>query len=216
MIFNYPRTYHLPWSPGCTSDDKKMGSVDYLLQAPLVITEKMDGSNVCLERDFCYGRTHNHAPTHSSFDMFKALHAGVKHLIPEHLQIFGEWCYARHSINYSDLASYLMLFGVRDKNTKEWLDWSRVRESAYDLGVVTVPVLEHGIIVNSISELKSITIQLGEQSSNLGSREGVVVRRQYRFDGECFPYYVGKYVRKDHVQTTNHWRHQPIIVNKLK
>ncbi|MGO6985345.1 hypothetical protein [Rhizobium leguminosarum] len=39
----YGRTYHLPISPGATSDDKVMTKLDGLMIADLVITVKMDG-----------------------------------------------------------------------------------------------------------------------------------------------------------------------------
>lgn len=212
----YPRSFHLPWSPGATNDDKKMETVKDLLNTPLIITEKMDGSNVCLERENCYARSHNKPPKHSSFDGFKALHAAVKHHIPEDMQIFGEWLYAKHSINYYNLPSYLMLFGIRDKISGEWADWNHVYEMAIDLGVSTVPVLERDLIITSTSQLKEITNQLGEQKSEYGCREGIVVRRQYRFNGENFPRYLGKWVRQDHNQIDEYWMRKEIEPNKLK
>ena len=43
----YPRTYHVPWSPGATSDDKKLPEqwfyADGWAGSEIVITEKMDG-----------------------------------------------------------------------------------------------------------------------------------------------------------------------------
>lgn len=39
----YGRTYHLPISPGATSDDKVMLGLDGLMAGDLVVTEKMDG-----------------------------------------------------------------------------------------------------------------------------------------------------------------------------
>ncbi len=38
----YPRTPHLPWSPGGTRDDRRLASVSRLLDQELVITEKLD------------------------------------------------------------------------------------------------------------------------------------------------------------------------------
>jgi hypothetical protein len=78
----YPRTPHLPWSPGGTADDKMLRQVDPLLYQPLIATEKADGSNVCLEHEGCFARSHGAKPNHPSFDQLKALHASVKHLIP--------------------------------------------------------------------------------------------------------------------------------------
>ena len=40
----YPRTYHLPWSPGTTSDDKKLSGdwFDMYKGKEIIITEKLD------------------------------------------------------------------------------------------------------------------------------------------------------------------------------
>lgn len=42
-----PRTYHLPYSPRATKDDKKLkdGWFDYFKNQEIVITEKLDGEN---------------------------------------------------------------------------------------------------------------------------------------------------------------------------
>ena len=41
----YPRTYHLPWSPGTTSDDRKLSGdwFENYKGKEIVITEKLDG-----------------------------------------------------------------------------------------------------------------------------------------------------------------------------
>jgi hypothetical protein len=105
----YNRTYHVTWSAGATNDDKIADSVQSLINIPIVITEKMDGSNTSLERNGCFVRTHSGSPTHISFDGLKALHATIKFKIPDNIQIFGEWCYAKHSIEYSELPGYFFV-----------------------------------------------------------------------------------------------------------
>lgn len=138
----YNRTPHLTWSPGGTNDDKRIVTLDGLLNREIIITEKVDGSNVCLEHDAVYARSHAKAPKHPSFDALKALHAQVKSRIPEGIQIFGEWCYAKHSIEYTSLPNYLLLFGVRDLDLKgHWNAWELVEDWAEQLEVSTVPLL---------------------------------------------------------------------------
>jgi len=46
----YPRTYHCPWSPGLTKDDKVHPNMDYFQDKEIVVTIKMDGEN-CLEKN---------------------------------------------------------------------------------------------------------------------------------------------------------------------
>lgn len=66
MSAKYPRTPHLPWSPGGTRDDKRLTVLDQLYGRTLVFTEKLDGSNLCLTADAVYARSHSGAPRHPS------------------------------------------------------------------------------------------------------------------------------------------------------
>jgi len=227
----YNRTFHLPYSPGCTSDDKRSDDVSHLLNTEIVITEKMDGSNTSLEAEGCFARTHAGPPTHVSFDGLKALHAAVKFKIPTNLQLFGEWLFALHSIPYDKLPAYFMLFNVKKNiiapncssvysdpdfiTNSHWLSWDEVEMWADEIGVPCVPVLFKGK-VSSEKELKELVISLVAQSSRVGSeREGVVVRVARQFRDDEFFNCVLKYVRANHVQTDDHWRSQEIVKNKL-
>jgi hypothetical protein len=215
----YNRTFHFPFSPGATNDDKIASSMDRLIGVPIVITEKLDGSNTSLEYDGCYARTHAGPPTHASFDRLKALHASVKHLILEHTQLFGEWCYAKHSIEYSELPGYFLLFNVRylnDDDPPNWGAWWEVETWAEEIGVPTVPVLFKGT-VSSEKELKDLVESFMNQPSACGGiREGVVARVAEGFADVDFSTCVMKCVRANHVQTSEHWKDQEIIKNRLK
>jgi len=212
----YNRTFHFPWSPGATNDDKIGGSTIALVKTPIVITEKIDGSNTSLESGGCYARTHSGAPTHASFDGLKALHASIKYKIPEGIQLFGEWCFARHSIEYNELPGYFLLFNVRDLTSDAWCSWETVELWAEEIGVPTVPVLFKGS-VNSKVELKELVESFMNQPSACGGiREGVVTRVEKEFLNEYFHVSVMKCVRANHVQTSEHWKDQEIIRNKLR
>jgi hypothetical protein len=223
----YPRTLHLPWSSG-TSDDKISKDVSSLLNVEIVVLEKMDGSNSSLEMKGCFARTHAGPPNHPSFDGLKALHAAKRHLIPANFQLFGEWLFAKHSIAYDKLPAYFMLFNARCMDIPErlidptftcaveWFAWDEVELWADEIGVPTVPVLFKGK-VSSEKELKELTLSLMKENSLVGNeREGVVVRVARSFNDEEFSRCVMKFVRKDHVQTGDHWSHKKIVRNKLK
>lgn len=215
MSLKYNRTPHLFWSPGKGSDDKVAASVDSLLNRQIVLTEKIDGSNVCLEKDACFARTHSGPPTHESFDLFKALHASVKHKIPNDVQIFGEWVFALHSISYNKLPGYFLAFAVRDTANNTWQSWEDVELYASEINVPTVPVLWRGII-KTAKELEALTVNLAAAKSICGGeREGVVVRIADGFADKDFAASAQKMVRAGHVQTTTHWKEQKIVRNKL-
>jgi hypothetical protein len=224
----YNRTFHFPFSPGATNDDKIATTMEKLIGEPIVLTEKMDGSNTSMESHGCFARTHSGSPSHPSFDGLKAMHAGIKWQLQEGMQYFGEWCYARHSIEYSELPSYFMLFGIRilegtmiptiwhPMDHSLWVSWERVEKEAEKLGISTVPVLFKGT-VDSESQLKELVESFMKQPSTCGGiREGVVARVARAFNDDDFSSCIMKCVRANHVQTSEHWKDQEIIRNKLK
>lgn len=205
MSAKYPRTFHLPWSPGGTNDDKRIPDVEHLVDRALVITEKLDGSNVCLTSEAVFARSHAGPPKHPSFSPLKALHAAVRDRMPTYLSFFGEWCYAVHSIRYDHLPHHLNLFGVRDDEAKVWLSWDEVKFWAKVLEVKFVPHVE-SVDLDGVQELESLTNRLGRYESRYGStREGLVVRPHGPVSDEAFSRFVLKWVREDHVQTDEHW-----------
>ena len=216
MSAKYPRSFHLPWSPGGTRDDKRMLSVGGLCGVPIVITEKLDGSNMAMTREAVYARSHSGPPSHASFAWAKALQARLGGQIEKGVTLFGEYCFAVHSIAYGELPSFYFLFGVRDDETDVWWEWEMVAAQAEALGVPAVPVLYRGV-VERVVDLERLTGELAREASVYGGeREGMVVRVERGFAGEEFGACLGKYVRADHVQTEEHWMFQEIRVQKCK
>lgn len=212
----YNRTFHMPWSPGATNDDKISKDLGSLIGNEIVITEKMDGSNTSLEYNGCFARTHSGPPTHVSFDALKAKHACIKQKIPEGVQLFGEWCFALHSIEYQELPGYFLMFNVRDIGKQKWASWDEVTMWAEEVEVPTVPVLFKGTISYK-EELQELVESFMNQPSNCGGlREGVVARIVQEFSDESFDKCVLKCVRSNHVQTTEHWKDLELIKNKLR
>lgn len=211
----YPRTFHFPWSPGGTSDDKRLSDVSPLVGVEIVVTEKCDGSNLTYTRKNVFSRSHSGPPSHASFDLAKATHGQIGHLISEGISVFCEYCYAVHSIAYDKLPQYSLVFGVRDDVSGLFWDWDMVVAQATDLGLPTVPVLFRGV-VGSADELRALTERLSRGPSTYGgAREGVVARVAGAFPEDAFGKNVAKWVRKDHVQTDEHWMHQAITAQKL-
>lgn len=214
----YPRTLHLPWSENIGSDDKRLSSVEYFLNKPLVITEKIDGSNLCITKDMVYARSHSGSPKHPSFDPAKFLHATIGYQIDSCLSIFGEWCFAVHSIEYDSLPGYFLVFHIRIDDLGDWADWDLVVRGARKLGLNTVPVLWEGI-VTSEQELQTITDSVAHGSSTFGreEREGIVVRVRSGFSNELFSKSVAKWVRKDHPKDPDeHWMFKTIKRQGIK
>jgi hypothetical protein len=192
-----------------------MADVSSLLDVPLVITEKCDGSNLTYTRTAVFSRSHSGPPGHPSFDLAKATHARIAHELSLGLSLFCEYCYAVHSITYDALPDYSLVFGARDDREGRWWDWDMVVAQAADLGLPTVPELYRGQ-VSTVRELEALTLSLAAQPSVFGGpREGVVVRHAGEFRDADFQRSLAKWVRSDHVTTDEHWMHQSIRPQRL-
>lgn len=164
----YNRTYHLPWSPGSTNDDKISDSVNSLLGKEIVITEKLDGENCGMTNDGVYARSHAAFTTSMWSREVRQLHSiKVKGQLEDDVFIFGENMEGIHSIEYSALKSYFYMFGVRDNNI--WIPWEGVEEYSYLLDIPTVPVLFKGVI-NTEKELEELVNDLVSKPSQLGGQ----------------------------------------------
>lgn len=201
----YPRTWHLPWSASVNPDDRVLSeeTIDSWQGREVVITEKMDGENTTMYRDYMHARSLDYS-SHISRDYVKALHARIAHDIPDGWRICGENLWAEHSIGYSDLPGYFMVFSIWDGLT--CLGWDETKEYAAILGLPTVPELARGMWTGSHCQPAIDTTK----------SEGYVIRPRDEFTLAQFRTRVGKYVRKDHVQTHGHWMRSQFKQNGLK
>lgn len=205
MRFKYPRTPHLPWSPGATKDDIYQGDLSHFEGKTVVVTEKMDGENTTLYSDYVHARSID-SRFHPSRTWVKALQAKIGYRIPIGWRICGENLYARHSIAYDALTSYFMAFSAwNDRN--ECLSWQESKLFFEQLGLETPKELYLGLWCEET--IRNIDLDIEHQ-------EGYVVRIADRFHFNEFPQCVSKWVRTDHVVTDQHWMHAEVITNGLK
>lgn len=206
MSKKYGRTFHLPDSPGATSDDKRMTDLAGLLDAPeVVVTEKMDGENTTIHAQGCHPRSPD-ARYHPSRDWMKAFAAGISPFLAKDERIVGEYLFARHSIAYAALPSYFMGFSwiLGD----EVQSWENTQNRFRDLGISSVPVLFRGKFSQTLVD--DLLAQM-----DLTTQEGFVIRTTSAFREDQMATHLGKYVRADHVQSETHWMHAEIIRNTL-
>lgn len=204
----YPRTYHLPWSGCIPEDDRFLKAVDHFQGKRVIVTEKMDGENTTLYTNYYHARSVD-SRNHPTRNWAKALHSTFAHDIPKAWRICCENVYAKHSIAYTNLESYLYGFSVwNEKN--ECLSWDDSLEWFELLNIPHVPILFDGIF-----DERAIKTLWTEKDWD--KREGYVVRDADSFGYFEFRKHVAKFVRPKHIQTTKHWMHgQPIVANELK
>lgn len=206
----YPRTYHVPFSPGATKDDKKLkdGWFEYYRGKQIILTEKLDGENSCLCQKGVFARSHateTRSPWSINLWGNDGLYWKVKGVIDDDLYIFGENLYGEHSIHYNKLKDYFHIFACYNETRDKWWSWDDVRFVSKVMEVPTVPVLWRGI-AETEDQIEEIIYQVMNMPSAYGdTKEGVVMRLVDGFSGDDFPNYVCKYVRANHVQTDEHW-----------
>jgi len=209
----YGRTFHYPFSPGTTSDDRihhdYWAAVSDLEE--IVHTEKMDGENTCLNKYGVFARSHAAPTGHPWAGYLKERWQLIKNELKD-LEIFGENIYAIHSIQYPKIEHHFYVFGIRELD--QWLSWEEVQFYAALIDFPTVPELGkvqpntrktfEEEILNLVNQ--ESTFQSVEASTNKScTMEGIVSRNMNAFSVDAFKANVFKYVRKDHVQTDEHW-----------
>lgn len=200
----YPRTFHLPWS--ClTDDDRMLPSTTVFEDRQIVITEKMDGENTTMYDDHIHARSLD-TDNHESRSWVKQLHAKIRHDLTG-FRICGENLYALHSIPYSNLPSYFLVFSIWDESNM-CLSWDDTVEYAGVLGLQTVPVIWQGMWDEE--KVRSFV------PADTSVQEGYVVRVADSFTYGSFRKSIAKWVRPHHVQTTHGWKQRAVVKNGLR
>lgn len=193
----YPRTYHLPWSPGITDDDRVMADTSVFEGKRVIVTRKMDGENFSGYTDYCHARSVD-GRSHYTRDWAKNFWMQRSYQLPKGWRVCAENMYAEHSLSYNDLEGYLLCFSIwNDKN--ECLSWDDTVEWFQLLAFPMVPILYDGIWDEDIIR------QLYNEKTDRDVHEGYVVRTASKFSYIEFRKSIAKYVRPNHVATQKHW-----------
>lgn len=227
-------------------DDTGIKSLSNFVGIPLVITQKMDGSNCMLVSDMDNPvRARNGS---QPLDTMRPLYRDggiywtkeINQKLPERLQVFGEWLFAKHSIHYgcdcdpvcedvgpklSDLvdyaneSAYYQIFGVYDTKLQLWLSWPETKEVAKTLDLPTVPLIYEedncdNATFKTEQEARTKLIEYARETIDNGG-EGIVVRSKFPFHYGQFTQKVAKYVRENHVKTDEHWKHTETVQNNI-
>ncbi|MBC7620403.1 MAG: RNA ligase family protein, partial [Candidatus Saccharibacteria bacterium] len=221
-FFRFPHTPHLAWlAPGSPRDDKVLSreAAEQLLAGKVVIEEKLDGANL----GFSIGpdgtlRVQNRGqyllpPFTGQFaQLSKWMDVHQDRLfdgLTESLIVFGEWCAARHSLDYDQLPDWWLVFDMYDRKVNQF--WSTTRRNAWavDLGVSVVPCIFNGEIC-----MTQLQREVAEAVSHfrMGKMEGVIVRKE----GVMWLEDRAKLVRADFTQgVEQHWRTRVMEPNHL-
>lgn len=111
--------------------------------------------------------------------------------------LFGEWCYAVHTVRYTSLPDWFLMFDVYDRRAKKFWSVKRRDQLARRLDLATVPLLGSGRY--TLSSLKRL---LARSKLSDGPPEGLYVRH----DAGDWLTARAKLVRPEFAeQITEHW-----------
>lgn len=221
-FFRFPQTPHLAWlGRGAPRGDKILGPDEAraILSRDLVVEEKVDGANLGLSVDGsgvlraqnrgAYITTDHTPPQFKTLERWLAPKRDdiAAALFPD-LVLFGEWCYAVHSVRYTRLPDWFLAFDVYDR--VERVFWSAARRDALlaELGIAPVPKLGSGRF-----DLPGLVGLLGRSELAEGPAEGLYVRAE---DGQHL-LARAKLVRAEFVQAIDeHWSRRALEKNSLR
>lgn len=251
MFTKYPRTPHLEGSklqPGDSGHDQV--PLSSLVEGELVFEEKIDGANsgvgyldVSIQLQ-SRGHLLIGGAREGQFNLFKSWTSAHEDdfyiVLGDRYTMYGEWCYAKHSVFYDNLPHYFLEFDILDKQSGDWLSTDARRELLSPISSIvhSVPVVHRGQVTkkqlvdligpslyktpkwrdNMIAQairhgLDPIQVQKETENSDLA--EGLYIKQEK--DGRVIGRF--KYVRYDFVQTIiesgTHWADRPILPNML-
>lgn len=221
-FFRFPQTPHLTWlGQGRPRDDKVLSDADVqaLLAGEVVVEEKVDGANLGLstseEGHLQVQNRGAYLDPEQSPPQFRPLwpwltarEEGLVDALWPDLILFGEWCYAVHSVAYDRLPDWFLGFDVYDRSVGRFWSSGRRNGLCARAGLHVVPSLGRGrFTLGQLCHLLKETSRVGG-----GPIEGIVVRRE----DDGFTAARAKLVRAEFAQAIEqHWSAGPLRRNEM-
>lgn len=211
MKIKYPRTYHLPYSEKCFSDDKRCANDNHLIGRDVIGTIKLDGENTTITSEYSHARSMDSVVDSEDRRWIEALRIlKIQGKIPSTMRICGENVFYKHTCEYKNLRTMFYVHSIWDGNV--CLSYDETMQWCSRLGLVHVPVFfiseynrEH--ILLSFQDYKARTTK--------GDVEGFVIRLADSFELENFSTSLNKFVCSDFELPSEHWRNAPKVLNNL-
>ncbi len=217
----FPTTPHLLWLGAAAAREDKVFSrieADSFLSQSVIVEEKVDGANLGISFD-----THGNLLAQNRGSLVERGTKGqfaplwtwlsgresyLFDALEDRLILFGEWCYARHSIHYTRLPDFFLVFDVYDKHEQRFMSSLRRDEIVGELKLATVPKVGAGDF--RVGEIPSL---IGWSCLYDGPMEGIYLRQE----NSSWLSQRAKVVRAEFVeQIGEHWSKQSALPNRLQ
>jgi ATP-dependent RNA circularization protein (DNA/RNA ligase family) len=220
-FFKYPSTPHLALlEDRSVRGDKIMSEIERneFLQHELVIEEKVDGANLGISFDSDgniraqnrgnYLRLPGSGQWKRLAGWLTPRTENLFDIISDRYILFGEWCYAQHSVKYDRLPDWFLGFDLYDKQTGNFLALHRRDKLLREIQIEQVPFLAR-------SRFTLVEIKLLLARSKLGNQpaEGICIR----YESGDWLVKRAKLVRPSFLQEMDqHWSRAGIKKNRLE
>lgn len=220
-FFKFPSTPHLATIAGADIRGDKVLSEserDEFLQHHLVIEEKVDGANLGISFNSegniqAQNRgAYLHLPGTGQWKKLGNWLTPRIDTLFEQLSnryiLFGEWCYAQHSVFYDRLPDWFLGFDIYDKQYGRFLS-ERERDALFEkIRIAQVPVITRGRF--TYQEIKKL---LSQSKLTSQSAEGIYLR----IDQNDWLTQRAKLVQPMFIQSVEqHWSRSVIKPNRLR
>ncbi|WP_028324425.1 RNA ligase family protein [Desulfatirhabdium butyrativorans] len=219
-FFKFPSTPHLATMPGVDiRGDKVLTALerDAFLTYEVTVEEKVDGANLGLSFD-SHGniRAQNrgaylHLPGSGQWKklgewLARHIDALFEHLSDRYI-LFGEWCYAQHSICYENLPDWFLAFDVYDREAGRFLATAHRDRLLGKMHISQVPDIARGRF--TYPEIEDL---LSQSKLTNQPAEGIYLR----IDHGDWLEQRAKLVRPAFIQSVEqHWSRSAIRPNRL-
>jgi ATP-dependent RNA circularization protein (DNA/RNA ligase family) len=220
LFFKFPSTPHLAvLGENKIRDDKVLSrkNRDAFLKNRLIVEEKIDGANLGISFD-----EQGSLILQNRGSILSQPYSGqwrkLERWLPPRLEIlfdhlynryvlFGEWCFAKHSVGYNKLPDYYLGFDLFDKTSKQFLSFDLRNQMFEQMNISSVPFIKKGTF--SLPQLKKL---MGKSLFSDNPAEGIYLRH----DEDNWLKQRAKLVKAKFIQTIDvHWSRKTIIPNQI-
>lgn len=222
IFYKFPTTCHL-LDLGVTlaRSDKLLSSQNAQLffESPVHVEEKVDGANIGFSLSSegkIRAQNRGSYIDHTTHKQFQPLRQWIQdhenslfELLYEGRMLFGEWCYATHTIPYRKLPDWFLAFDIYERSSGKFLGRDKRHDLLKGTDIAEVPYLGR-MRINK----QTIGDMLSKHPSKLydGPMEGIY----FRIDSHAgYLLHRAKIVRPDFVQSFDrHWSKNKFAVNR--
>lgn len=187
-FFRFPHTPHLSWlGTGHPRDDKLLAETEIheLLSGDVVVEEKVDGANLGISitsdgRPKLQNRgQYLSPPFQGQFSRLSSWLPIHEHSLSASLRpsmiLFGEWCTAKHSLDYTNLPDWFIGFDIYDRAEDKFWSTRKRDDFLEEAGLSPIARVFEGKV--TLPKLREI-LMTQESHYRDGGLEGLIIRKE--------------------------------------